>query len=34
MVTNNDNAKEIIETWLKQVLLAEWEDKQDVKVSS
>ncbi|CAB4373388.1 unnamed protein product [Rhizophagus irregularis] len=31
MVTNNDNAKEIIETWLKTSFTNGWEDKQDVK---
>ncbi|CAB5378066.1 unnamed protein product [Rhizophagus irregularis] len=34
MVTNNDNAKEIIETWLKTSFTSGWEGKQDVKVSS
>ncbi|CAB4433760.1 unnamed protein product [Rhizophagus irregularis] len=31
MVTNNDNAKEIIETWLKTSFTSGWEGKQDVK---
>ncbi|RGB35814.1 Ribose/Galactose isomerase-domain-containing protein [Rhizophagus diaphanus] len=31
IVTNNDNAKEIIETWLKTSFTSGWEDKQDVK---
>jgi ribose 5-phosphate isomerase RpiB len=33
MVTSNDNAKEIVETWLKTNFTSGWEEKEEVKVS-
>ena len=32
-ITSNDDAKEIVETWLKTSFTNGWEENQDVKVS-